>query len=425
LVCIVGWDDNYPASQFNVTAPGNGAFIVRNSWGPSWGDSGYFYVSYYDTEFARSSYSGSFLAESANNYMGVFQYDPLGWVTNIGLGLPYESGWGANIFTAPVKSTISAVGFQVVSSNCSYEIYVYTGVAADKPRSGSLKAATAGSVPLPGFYTFPLPNTVSVAAAQKFSVVVKFTTPGSYYPVPVECKLSGYSEGATSAKGQSFVNNSGSIGTTWQDISADTIYKYNCRIKAYTAMPAGIKIVDPAAGVKWICGTTSTINWTVTGSMASTVKIQLYKGTARVSDIATITDNDGTYDWPIPLSTRKGADYSIKIITTDGRYKGTSGKFSISGPTIKVTAPSRGTVWKRGTTQTITWTSIGPQNPLVRIQLLRYGTLVKEIAINAENSGAFSWSIPTDVVAGAGYKIRIKTVDNLVKGDSGVFSLTK
>jgi C1A family cysteine protease len=424
-VCIVGWDDNFPASQFNVTAPGNGAFIVRNSWGPSWGDSGYFYVSYYDTEFARRSYSGSFLAESANNYSGVFQYDPLGWVAQIGYGSPYESAWGANIFTAPVKSTISAVGFQVVSSNCSYEIYVYTGVAAGKPRSGSLKASTAGSETLPGFYTIPLPNTVSVAAAQKFSVVVKFTTPGYYFPVAVECKLSGYSEGATSAKGQSFVNYSGSIGTAWPDISADTTYKYNCRIKAYTAMPARIKLVDPAAGVKWIRGTTNTINWTVSGSMASTVKIQLYKGTAKVSDIVTVTDNDGTYDWPIPLSTGKGADYSIKITTTDGHYKGTSGQFSISGSTIKVTAPSRGTVWTKGTTQTITWTSAGPQSSLVRIQVLRSGILVKEIATNAENSGAFSWSIPTNVVAGTGYKIRIKTMDNLVKGDSGTFSLIK
>jgi len=159
--------------------------------------------------------------------------------------------------------------------------------------------------------------------------------------------------------------------------------------------------------------------------MASTVKIQLYKGTAKVSDIVTVTDNDGTYDWPIPLSTGKGADYSIKITTTDGHYKGTSGQFSISGSTIKVTAPSRGTVWTKGTTQTITWTSAGPQSSLVRIQVLRSGILVKEIATNAENSGAFSWSIPTNVVAGTGYKIRIKTMDNLVKGDSGTFSLIK
>jgi len=35
-VLIVGWDDNYAASKFATTAPGNGAFIVKNSWGGTW-----------------------------------------------------------------------------------------------------------------------------------------------------------------------------------------------------------------------------------------------------------------------------------------------------------------------------------------------------------------------------------------------------
>ena len=32
-VDIVGWDDNYSKDNFINGAPGNGAFIVRNSWG--------------------------------------------------------------------------------------------------------------------------------------------------------------------------------------------------------------------------------------------------------------------------------------------------------------------------------------------------------------------------------------------------------
>ena len=47
---VVGWDDNYPATNFGVTAPGNGAWLVKNSYGS--GDtrlgSGYIWVSYYD-----------------------------------------------------------------------------------------------------------------------------------------------------------------------------------------------------------------------------------------------------------------------------------------------------------------------------------------------------------------------------------------
>ena len=40
-VCIVGYDDTMP-----VAGKANGRFIVRNSWGTSWGDAGYFYMPY-------------------------------------------------------------------------------------------------------------------------------------------------------------------------------------------------------------------------------------------------------------------------------------------------------------------------------------------------------------------------------------------
>ena len=93
-VCIVGWDDDYPASNFNVAPPGNGAFIVRNSWGPSWGEAGYFYVSYYDTLFARRDVSAVILAEDTAKYSGVFQYDPLGWIADMGYGPGFETALG-------------------------------------------------------------------------------------------------------------------------------------------------------------------------------------------------------------------------------------------------------------------------------------------------------------------------------------------
>ncbi len=421
-VCIVGWDDNYPASNFNVAPPGNGAFIVRNSWGPSWGEAGYFYVSYYDTQFARRDVSAVLTAESTGNYSGVFQYDPLGWCDNWGYS-GSETAWAANVFTAPTRTSIAAAGFYAVSANCAYEVRVYTGATGTNPRAGTLRATATGTCDIAGYATIPLPSPVTVTAGQKFSVVVKFTTPGHNFPVAAEEKLSGYSNGAVAHIGESLLSSNGS---TWADLMRNASlspFMINFCIKAYTAPVPSIAITDPAAGARWMRGTTQTIAWTKSGAQADTVRIQLFQGTTKVSDITLATENDGSFDWAIPAKLAPRTDYTVRVTTTDGKVRGTSARFAVIKPTLMVTAPAASAVWTRGTTQTIMWTKNGPQNDLVRIQLIRYGVLIKEISAGAANGGAFVWAIPTNVPKGGGYKVRIKTVDNLVRDDSGLFAL--
>ncbi|MGQ9578360.1 MAG: lectin like domain-containing protein [Candidatus Aminicenantales bacterium] len=202
---------------------------MRNSWGSSWGEGGYFYLSYYDTRFRPGA---SFTAESTSNYLGIYNYDFLGWVTSFGYGS--NTAWGANIFSANSSNPIEAVGFYVASVNSSYELYIYTGVSTGNPRSGTMVLSQSGTITSPGYHTIALSSPVALSPGTLFSVVVKLTTPGYNYPIPAEMPYAGYSSAATANPNESFIS---SDGTSWSDLGASS-HKANICLKAFTRIPS-------------------------------------------------------------------------------------------------------------------------------------------------------------------------------------------
>jgi C1A family cysteine protease len=227
-VTIVGWNDSYSKSNFASTPSGNGAFIVRNSWGSSWGEAGYFYVSYYDSNIGKGNAVFN-SAQSAANYSKVYQYDPLGWVSSLG----YESvtAWFANIFTAETTESLTAVSFYTGAVNSVYNLYIYTD-ASSGPVSGSLAGSQTGTIASAGYHTLTLTSPVNLAAGGMFSVVVKLKTPGYDYPVPIEYPYAGYSSRAAASSGQSYIS---ADGTDWTDITTETdLENSNVCLKAFT-----------------------------------------------------------------------------------------------------------------------------------------------------------------------------------------------
>lgn len=224
-VVIIGWDDHYSRDNFNQPPEGDGAFICANSWGGEFGDDGYFYVSYYDTNIGIHNilYSG---IESADNYDHIYQTDLCGWVGQLGYGK--ESAFFANIYTAEEKEELEAVGFYATGENTSYQVYTVTD-AEGSSQFGRRRKVASGEVANAGYYTVLLDKTMTLEAGERFAVIVEITTPGAIHPVAIEYSSPDKGLTVDLSDGEGYISYRGS---SWERVEAEQ----NCNVclKAYT-----------------------------------------------------------------------------------------------------------------------------------------------------------------------------------------------
>ena len=244
-VTIVGWDDDYSADNFATTPDGNGAWIVRNSWGSYYGKEGYFYLSYYDKSIYTVGYALE--AELSNNYDNNYQYDGAMLYGYMGYG---GSNKYANIFEAKANQdgseNIKAVSFMTGrSTNLNYTVSIYTNLTDEtNPESGTLAAQKSGITTYDGTYTVNLDSPVEINEGNKFSVVVEVRNASgktSYlaYERSMQSGKVGYWCTASAKENQSFVANPYGY---WEDFGKAR--SCNFIIKAFTDNETQTPVVE-------------------------------------------------------------------------------------------------------------------------------------------------------------------------------------
>ena len=350
-VTLIGWDD----SKVVTGAPGNGAWLIKNSWGTGWGDSGFFWISYYDSVAVK--YAAVFCdAVPTSSYATNYQYDPLGWTTSVGSSSP--TAWAANIFTATANEQLTAVGTYAGVSATSYTIYIYD--TFNGSTFSNLLGSVSGTLANYGYHTIPLASPINLTTGKNFSIVVKFTTPGYNYPIPAEMDFAGYSSGATASPGQSYVS---SNGTTFTDITTISGFaNTNVCIRGLTLPLTQASAPSPADGATNV-NINADLSWTAGSGTTShdvyfgTTSPGIFRGnqTGTTFDPGTLLPNT-TYYWRIdelgPGGKTTGTVWSFTtaspLLWSDGFESGdfTAGGWTVAGstpaPSVTTTAKHTG-----------------------------------------------------------------------------------
>ena len=210
LVLIVGWSDELPHVPEEEEGTLADGWIVKNSWGTGWGDSGYFYVTY---GAANIGYNSTFFHDW-QPYEGdgeLWFYDEDGWNGSLGQsGGTNPTAWILAKYIPDNNTNVTRVEFWATDVTTDVDVYLYDDFGSEP--GTLLTSKLNSSFGEAGYHSVAFDSPVAVTNGDDVYAVVKVTNASFGYPIAFDSH-------GTIQTGVTYRSYSGSADT-WGDTSS-------------------------------------------------------------------------------------------------------------------------------------------------------------------------------------------------------------
>lgn len=207
---LVGWDDAYEPSNFTIAPKHKGAFIAQNSFGNSWGENGFFYISYEDVHildqvYAITAYEKSTAPQILLNYdvTGITHFESY-------LAEDHQDSTGVVQYKSPLKKTLRQVSLYIAEDNTHIKLYLGKGKFNQKLGLEQLVVKNLTK----GYHTLDLTQGFALAKDELFWIAVTFDSDNPF-SVPIEAPYPGINYTVQANTGEGFIGD----GSTYIDIT--------------------------------------------------------------------------------------------------------------------------------------------------------------------------------------------------------------
>lgn len=197
---LVGWDNQYSKENFVTQPKKDGAFIAQNSFGNSWGDNGFFYISYEDVHLLNEVYAiTKFQIKPVKENM--YAYDETG-ITHFESFGDTNNAIGINTFKNKGNETLKNIGIYTAENNMSVEIFYANGKFNQKLSPVKFQITLEKK----GYHIVELPLALQLNDSSYFWIGTLFKGTTSFV-VPIEAPFPGVTYPITSNAGEGYIGN--------------------------------------------------------------------------------------------------------------------------------------------------------------------------------------------------------------------------